>query len=548
MNSFEQLHQAFSQFLKNTLLIPSDLIESAQFELNSDPEKMMFGDINSNIALICSKPLKTNPRALAEKIVQEFTHPFITKIEIAGPGFLNLFLTPQWFQLIAHEIEQQQDQFFVTKPAQPKKTHVEFVSANPTGPMHVGHGRNGILGDVLSRILDFLGNSVHKEFYINDAGAQITKLGHSFKIRCMQQLGHSIELPEDAYHGQYLIELAQTCVTTFGTNLQQESDLFFQTYAKEHLLSLLQITLESYGIIFHQWFSEKSLHDHGAVENSLQRLVRSGHTYELEGALWLRSTTFGDDKDRVLRKANGELTYVAADVAYLIDKLDRGFDELIMVLGHDHHSYKVRLHAVMQALGFDPKRLTVILYQLVHVLKDGVPLKMSKRTGNMITLVEIIEDVGKDIARFFFLFRKADAELQFDLDLALKKSNDNPMYYIQYAYVRTMSIQAKAAQENINQPTTVVFQELNDQEKLLIKKICFLKQLLPQIAQNHQIHLLAYYAYDVAHVFHAYYNQQRVIDTQNIAMTQHRLSIIKLVQINLKTAFFIMGITPLEKM
>jgi len=548
MNSFELLHQAFSNFLKNKHNIASEIINAAQFELNSDPEKMLFGDINSNIALICSKPLKINPRTLASQIAEQFTHPFVEKIEIAGPGFLNLFLTQAWFEQIAREINQQQDQFFVTKPAQIKKIHIEFVSANPTGPMHVGHGRNGILGDVLARILDFLGNSVHKEFYINDAGAQIIKLGNSFKIRCMQTLGHAIELPEDAYHGEYLTELAQACVATFGKNLEQESDLFFQTYAKEHLLALLQTTLESYGIIFHEWFSEKSLHDHGAVEHSLQRLTQSGHTYEQEGALWLRSTTFGDDKDRVLRKANGELTYVAADVAYLIDKLDRGFDELIMVLGHDHHSYKVRLHAVMQALGFDPKRLTVILYQLVHVLKNGEAVKMSKRTGNMITLEEIIEEVGKDIARFFFLFRKADAELQFDLDLALKKSNDNPMYYIQYAYVRSLSIQAKATQENIALPTSVVFQNLNDQEKLLIKKICHLKLLLPQIAQNHQIHLLAYYAYDVAHVFHAYYNQQRVIDSQNIALTQQRLSIIKLVQINLKTAFFIMGITPLEKM
>lgn len=548
MNSFEHLHQTFSDFLKNSLQLPSDLVNAAQFELNSEQEKLLFGDINSNIALICAKPLKVNPRALAQQITEQFKHPLVEKIEIAGPGFLNLFLTPGWFQLIAQEMTAQEDQFFVAKPTFAPKTHVEFVSANPTGPMHVGHGRNGILGDVLSRILDFLGHNVHKEFYINDAGAQITKLGNSFKIRCMQTLGHSIELPEDAYHGQYLTELADTCVATFGKNLEQESDLFFQTYAKEHLLAMLQSTLESYGIIFHEWFSEKSLHDHGAVESSLQRLVRSGHTYEQEGALWLRSTTFGDDKDRVLRKANGELTYVAADVAYLIDKLDRGFDQLIMVLGHDHHSYKVRLHAVMQALGFDPKRLTVILYQLVHVLKDGEPVKMSKRTGNMITLAEIIEEVGKDIARFFFLFRKADAELQFDLDLALKKSNDNPMYYIQYAYVRTMSIQAKAIQENITLPTTVAFQDLSSQEKLLIKKLCHLKLLLPQIAHNHQIHLLAYYAYDVAHVFHAYYNQQRVIDSQNVAMTQQRLSIIKLVQINLKTAFFIMGITPLEKM
>lgn len=548
MNSFEQLHIAFNKFLQEKLDLPENIVTSAQFELNADPEKSLFGDINSNIALISSKHLKSNPRLLAQQIVDQFHHPFVEKIEIAGPGFLNLFLTQSWFVDIAQHIEAQKSEFFVTHTAQTKKIHVEFVSANPTGPMHVGHGRNGILGDVLARILQFLGNQVHKEFYINDAGSQITKLGDSFKIRCMQELGHDLQLPEDAYHGSYLTDLAKTCTKLFGKNLEQESDLFFQTYAKEHMLGQLQTTLESYGIIFDQWFSEKSLHDHGLIDIALQRLMRSGHTFEQDGALWFRSTTFGDDKDRVLRKANGELTYVAADVAYLIDKLDRGHDELIMVLGHDHHSYKMRLQAIMQALGFDPKRLTVILYQLVHILKDGQPLRMSKRTGNMVTLEEVIQEVGKDVARFFFLYRKADAELQFDIDLALKQSNENPMFYIQYAYVRTLSVQKRAVVENIELLDKYPLQEITDQEKLLIKKICHLKYLLPQIANNHQIHLLAYYTYELSHLMHAYYNQHRILDNQNLALTYHRMHILQLVQTNIKTALFIMGITPMEKM
>lgn len=548
MNSFEQLQAAFNTFLQQTLRIPSDLINASQFELNSDPEKALFGDINCNIALLSSKQLKTNPRILAQQIVDQFQHPWVEKMEIAGPGFLNLFLTQQFFVDIATQIEQQKSDFFVSKLANPQKIHVEFVSANPTGPMHVGHGRNGILGDTLARTLSFLGHDVYKEFYINDAGAQITKLGTSLQIRCLQELGENIQLPEDAYHGQYLIDLAKQCTTIFGSNLKQETPQFFQSYAKEHLLQQLQNTLESYGIIFDEWFSEKSLHDHGLIEIALQRLIQSGHTFEQDGALWFRSTTFGDDKDRVLRKANGELTYVSADVAYLIDKLDRGHDQLIMVLGHDHHSYKVRLQAIMQALGFDPKRLTVILYQLVHVLKDGQPVRMSKRTGNMITLEEVIEDVGKDIARFFFLYRKADAELQFDIDLALKQSNENPMFYIQYAFVRTISIQKRAETDGIALLDHYPLQDLNDQEKLLIKKICHLKYLLPQIAQNHQIHLLAYYTYELSHIFHAYYNQQRVIDAQNLAITHHRMGIIQLVQTTIKTALFIMGITPMEKM
>lgn len=547
MNSFETVKQAFVNFLQNDLAIPQDLSRSMQFDINTDPQKSAFGDICSNIAMICAKQLKQNPRALAQQIVERFSHPLIEKIEIAGPGFLNFFLKDEWFTHLAQEITEEKTGFFTNKPEQAKKIHIEFVSANPTGPMHVGHGRNGILGDVLARTLDFLGYTVHKEFYINDAGAQITKLGNSFKIRCLQQLGQQVELPEDAYHGEYLIDLAQTCVAQFGSNLLQEHNQFFENYAKEHLLQLLQTTLENYGIVFDEWFSEKMLHDHGKVTESLQKLVATGHTYELDGALWLRSTTFGDDKDRVLKKANGELTYVAADVAYLLDKIERGYDELIMVLGHDHHSYKVRLKAILSAFGFNPDRLIVILYQLVHVIKDGQPVKMSKRTGNMVTLAEIIEEVGKDVARFFFLFRKADAELTFDINLALSQSNENPVYYIQYAHVRTVSVQKKAVEAGIALDK-VELSQLSDEEKMLLKKLYELKNLLPQVAQNHQIHLIAHYSYEVAHLFHAYYNQNRIIDPENTAQTMHRLAIVNLVQINLKTAMFVMGIVPMEKM
>ncbi|HSW77133.1 MAG TPA: arginine--tRNA ligase [Candidatus Saccharimonadales bacterium] len=549
MNQFEQIKSDFFSFLMHHLNISMDLITTSQFDLNIDEEKQTFGDINSNIALICAKPLQQNPRTLALNIVENFKHPFIAKIEMAGPGFLNFFMTQTWYQTLALELAHKKASFFCQKPTHPKKINIEFVSANPTGPMHVGHGRNGILGDVLANILQFLHHDVCKEFYINDAGAQITKLGDSLKVRCLQLLGDDIQLPEDAYHGQNLVDLAGQCVAQFGKNLEQEPDTFFQVYAKEHMLADLQSTLENYGILFDIWFSEKSLHDHGKVDAALNRLITSGHTYVQDGALWFRSTTFGDDKDRVLKKANGELTYVAADVAYLIDKLDRGFDELIMILGHDHHSYKVRLHSIMQALGYDPKKLHIILYQLVHIMKDGAPVKMSKRSGNMITLSEVVDEVGKNVARFFFLNRKADAELQFDLDLALQQSNENPVYYIQYAYVRTLSIQRKAEEENITVNATCLYdQEFSDLEKLLLRKMCALKSLIYSISNNHQIHVLAYYTHELAGLFHKYYNMQRVIDASNPAVTQQRLHCIGLIQQTLQTCLFLMGITPLEKM
>lgn len=549
MNSFEKIRSFFIAFLNQTYHLSEEVMQSHRFELNCDEDKQQFGDINSNFAMIAAKHLKINPRALAQQIISDFQHINIIKIEVAGPGFLNFFMTANWYNELAQEIYEQKDLFFSQHSAPQKKINVEFISANPTGPLHIGHGRNGILGDVLATIYQFINQDVSREFYINDAGSQITKLGQSFKVRCLQKLGHSIELAEDGYHGQYLIDLAQTCVTAFGNNLEREPDLFFETYAKTHMLSLQKETLENYGILFQTWFSEKTLHDQGKVHEALEKLIVRNHTFEQDGALWFRSTTFGDDKDRVLKKANGELTYVAADIAYLIDKFERGFTQLIMVLGHDHHSYKTRLHAIMQALGYDPKNLTIILYQLVHIVQDGLPVKMSKRTGNMITLSDIIEEVGKNVARFFFLNRKADAELEFDLSLALSQSNENPVFYIQYAYVRTHSILQKALEKNITLPESFAANnECSDSEKLILRKICSLRTLIFDISQNHQIHLIAYYAYELANLFHKYYNTHQVIDIHDTAISSQRLSIIILVQQTLQTSFYLMGIVPLEKM
>ncbi len=547
MNPFEQIWQAFTICLINDFAIPQEIINDSTFEINTDPAKQNFGDINANIAMIVAQKMKRNPRTFAQEIVDKFSHPLVDHIEIAGPGFLNFFVTQDWHRQLATQIHEQKEMFFKPNLTQATKINIEFVSANPTGPMHVGHGRNGILGDVLANILTFVGNDVTKEFYINDAGAQMIKLQNSFKIRCMQELGLGEELSEDAYHGPYLIDLAKMCVTEFGQNLLKEPDIFFQTYAKNFMLKQLQTTLQNYGILFDVWFSEKNLHDHDKVSQAIEKLIRSGHTFEQEDALWFRSTTFGDDKDRVLKKANGELTYIAADVAYLIDKLERNFTKLVIVLGHDHHSYKIRLEAIMQALGHDPKKLNVILYQLVHIMKEGQPVKMSKRSGNMITLEEVVEEVGKNVARYFFLNRKADAELQFDLNLALSQSNENPIYYIQYAFVRTVSIQRNASEQG-QAATEKIAQNFNATEQLLLKKICTLKNLITNISQNHQIHLLAYFTYEFASLFHQYYNQERIIDATDRKKTAHRLYMINLVQETLKTSLFLMGITPMQKM
>lgn len=548
MNYFEKIQSSFFTFLKNNLELPQELIDSCVFELNCDEDKQQFGDINCNIAMIAARSLKQNPRAIAQQIIENFSDESIEKIEVAGPGFLNLSVKNSWFATMAQELASEKKSFFSSGFEKKEKVNIEFVSANPTGPLHIGHGRNAILGDVLASLYQFLHQDVCKEFYINDAGAQITKLGNSFKIRCQQALGQEAELPEDAYHGEYLAELAQQCVNEFGNVVQDKPQMFFETYAKEYMLKMQQTTLENYGVIFQNWFSEKQLHDHGKVEQALQKLTDRGHTFEQEGALWFRSTTFGDDKDRVLKKANGDLTYVSADIAYLIDKFERGFNHLVMILGHDHHSYKTRLHAIMQALGYDPKNLIIILYQLVHIIQDGKTVRMSKRTGKMITLSDIVDEVGKNVARFFFLNRKADAELEFDIDLALSQSSDNPVFYIQYAYVRTHSIQNKATEQGITISETQYNQEFSSLEKLMLKKVCTLKNLLFNIADNHQIHLIAYYAYELATLFQKYYNTSRVIDPTNKELTNQRLNFIKIIQQTLETCFLIMGITPLTKM
>jgi arginyl-tRNA synthetase len=545
MNIIEHLHQEFFAFLNKKYPQAAELGSSITFALNTDEAKKAFGDISSNASLVIAKAAKQNPQAVAQDIIAHFQHPHVAKIEAAGPGFLNVFLTPETFIIIAQDLFTQKKNFFSSPEHKPTAYSLEFVSANPTGPLHLGHGRGGIIGDVLGNILNLLHNNVTKEFYINDAGSQIQKLGNSFKIRCLQQLGQDVTLPEEGYQGQYLVELAQQCIQEHP-DVATKDDSFFDAYAQDHLLAAIKKTLETYGIVYDVWFSEKTLHDSGAVQEAVNVLTKNGYTYESEGALWFASQKFGDDKDRVLRKNDGSWTYVAADVAYLQNKLARGAQKLVMVLGQDHHSYVVRLKGIMAALGHNPDQLTVILYQLVTLKQSGELVRMSKRAGTMVTLDDIIEIVGTDVARFFYLNRKADAHLDFDLDLALKKTDENPVYYIQYAYVRTKSILAKA---DLQSPLTAEDAlGLSAEEHLMLKKIIALKELLAGIAQNYQTHLLSYYTIELAKLFHSYYAHHKVIDPSNPATTRARLFLVKLLQETFETTFSLLGINTPEKM
>ena len=589
MNIIEKIQSALNTFLIKTFNISEQDIKSIETALNTDEKRQQFGDASSNAALVLSKKLGKNPREIAQEIVSTFSHPDIEKIEIAGPGFLNIYLSTEAYIKLLQEIDEKQETFFKADLDKKLKFNVEFVSANPTGPLHFGHGRGGIIGDVLGNVLSFIGYSVEKEFYINDAGSQIQKLGESFKIRCLQELGETLSLPEDGYQGTYLVDLAKECIKEHGKQLTKKQvspeqvspeqvspeqvspeqvspeqvspeqvspeqvspkpDTFFAEYAKKHLLKKLQQTLSDYGITFDTWFSEKTLHENNKIEEAIKKLQNTGYIYEKDDALWFKSTTFGDDKDRVVRKKDGSWTYIAADIAYMLDKVKRGTDNLILVLGQDHHGYVDRLYGLHKALGLEKSNIKVILYQLVSLKEGGKDIRMSKRAGRMVTLQNIIDTVGKDVARFFYLNRKADAQLDFNLDLALKKTDENPVYYIQYAYVRVKSILKKANEHpELEDVTKNDAEGLTEHERLLLKKIVALKGLLLTISKGYQTHLLTYYALELAQLFHSYYSKNKVLDLKNVKTSRARLLVLQQLAMTLGLVLDLLGISKPEKM
>jgi len=550
MNSIDFIQKTFIEHIKALFSSQEIAHEQCRLHINVDEAKQSFGNLSTSCALVLAKTLKRAPREVAMEIATSFTHPLVEKIEVAGPGFINMYLTNDAFKLLAKELFEQKAAFF--KPDQLDKKYnvsLEFVSANPTGPLHFGHGRGGIIGDVLGNVLKFVGHDVTKEFYINDAGNQIQKLGESFKIRCLNAAGITASIAQDGYHGEYLIELANDCFAQYGQEIFDKPDSFFAEYAKENLLQALQNTLKDYGIEYDVWFSEKTLHESNAIEKALAVLHDHGLLFELDGALWFKTTQFGDDKDRVVKKSTGEYTYIAADIAYLKNKIDRGFNNLIFTLGHDHHSYVARLNAVKNGLGYGQCPLAAILYQLVKISEDGQAVRMSKRAGAIVSLQDIINTVGKDVARFFYLNRKADAQLEFDLGLALKKTEENPVYYVQYAYVRTGSIIEKAAKEaHLNDICAHDAQYIGPEEYFLLKKIVFLEQLLIDISVNHQTHLLTYYVIELAQLFHRYYSHVRVLDPSNREKSRGRLLMITILRNSIALVLDLLGVSHPEKM
>ena len=516
------------------------------------PPKKEFGDFASNFAMQSARALRCNPRVLAQYIVENLDCPYVKKAEIAGPGFINFYLNPDWvYDMLARIVEAGENYGNLPK-ASDEKIQLEYVSANPTGPLHVGHGRGAAVGSALANLLKAAGYDVEQEYYINDAGNQMNNLARSVNARYLELLGKEIEFPEDGYHGHDIIDTAQRIINKYGDRFLQMEEAErleeFKTIAYQEKLAALKEDLERFNVRFDVWFSEKTLHEANKIKEACDRLLEKGYMYEQDGALWLKSTAFGDDKDRVVIRDNGVPTYFAADIAYHANKFGRGFDRVINLWGADHHGYIARMKAAMQCMGYQPEQLEILILQMVRLLRDGQEVKMSKRTGQSVTLNELIDEVGTDAARFFFVMRSIDSQLDFDLDLAKKKSNDNPVFYVQYAHARICSIMRQVAEAGIKVQGKGDYKLLTEPVEVdLIKKLGEYPEMLATAARERAVQQVAHYVYDLAGLFHSAYNQCRILGV-NEDLQQARLAMVMAVGHVVRHALSILGVSAPEKM
>lgn len=520
------------------------------------PNHSDHGDFAVNVAMMLAKAEKMAPRKIAEILVRELNKEdsIWSRVEIAGPGFINFFLTSAcWYQVLAN-VYQQGARYGAGTIGAGKKVQVEFVSANPTGPLHIGHGRGAATGDAVASVLQEAGYEVQREYYINDAGNQMETLGRSIYLRYLEVQGREVEFPADCYQGDYIIDIARQIADEQGTDLLEKDERETVAYCAglggEQIRADIDRDLQSFGISFDNWYSEQSLYDRGLVARGLETLTKRGYTYTEDGALWLRTTEFGDDKDRVLVRANGATTYFASDIAYHQDKYARGFDTVIDVWGADHHGYVPRMKAMLAALGERPERLQIILVQLVNLLRGGEQVAMSTRGGTFVTLREVLDEVGRDACRFFFLMRRSDSQLDFDLELAKQQNNENPVYYVQYAHARVCSINQKASESGMEVPdgTTVDVTRLELEEELVLAKMLNrYPEIIEAAALHHEPHRLTFYLQELAAKFHSYYNQHRVI-VEDLETTRARLYLVNAVKIVLGNALRVLGVSAPEQM
>ena len=522
----------------------------------SQPKQEAHGDYASNIALMLSGPLRLKPREIGEVLAEELEKdPLFQKIDVAGPGFLNFFVSNAYWQDNLRVILDKAGDYGRLDVGRGQKVLVEYVSANPTGPLHVGHGRGAAIGDSLARILSFAGFSVETEYYINDAGNQMDTLGKSVYLRYQEIFGKEVEFPKECYQGDYIKEIARGISAKYSDRFVdtplEECLSLFTSIAVEEISSGIKEDLDRFNCHFDHWFSEKTLHESGYVDETIAELKRLGYVYEQDGALWFKASQFGDEKDRVIRRSNGVTTYFAADIAYHRNKLERGFNVLVDVWGADHHGYVPRLKAAIQALGGDKEALKVILVQLVNLLEGGEVKAMSTRAGEFVTLREVLDDVGKDAARFIFLTRRSDSHLDFDLEIARKKSQENPVYYVQYAHARLTSVFEKAKDKGIDVEKALNggdLSKLDTREDIqLLKTLEAFPKQVESAAINSEPHLIAYYLTELASRLHGYYNKHRFI-TDDSPLTMARLCLAQGVRQVVKNGLGLLGVSAPERM
>ena len=553
MNAVEKVQHAIKQAISEAVQKAELMAEPVEVFLES-PKDKANGDYATNIAMQLARVAKKAPRIIAEAIVENVDKEAanIEKIEIAGPGFINITIKKDYLQDVVKLVLEQKKDYGRSTSGGGERIQVEFVSANPTGDLHLGHARGSSVGDSLCNVLDMAGFDVSREYYINDAGNQINNLAWSIEARYFEALGETLNMPEDGYRGQDIKDIAEELVKESGDKfVSMSKEDRFEAFRKHGLkveLAKLQQDLADFRVEFDVWFSETSLYEKGEIQIALDKLRANGHIFEEGGATWFRSTTFGDDKDRVLIKNDGTFTYLLPDIAYHEDKLSRGFDKLINIWGADHHGYIPRMKAAIEALGYERDTLEVSIIQMVQLYKDGEKMKMSKRTGKAVTMRELVELVGLDAVRYFFAMRSGDSHMDFDLDLAVSQSNENPVYYSQYAHARISSILRQAEEQGFIASTDNLSLLASEKEIELLKKIGDFPQVVADAAKQRSPHRVTNYIHELAANFHSFYNANKVLDVSNEDMTRARLALITAVKTTIANALKLVGVTAPEKM
>ena len=552
MNIIDQVKETLIEEIKGSILKAQLVDEVPEIKIET-PKDSTNGDYSTNIAMVLTKIARKNPREIATQIVENLdtTKANVKKVDIAGPGFINFYLDQQYLTTVIETALNKGETFGQADESKNESIIVEYVSANPTGDLHIGHARNAAVGDTLSNILSAAGYDVTREYYINDAGKQIENLAQSIEARYDQAMGVDTELPEDGYYGKDIISIGKDLAEKHPEIKDQPEEERIKTFRKlglDYEMAKLKNDLNDFNIHFDSWFSETSLYEANEITAVLDKMTELGYTFEKDGATWLRTTEFGDDKDRVLVKQDGTYTYFLPDIAYHYDKVERKFDKLINLFGADHHGYINRLKASLETFGVDSNRLEIQIMQMVRLLQDGVEVKMSKRTGNAITLRDIMDEVGVDAARYFLTMRSPDTHFDFDMELAKKESQDNPVYYAQYAHARISSIIRQAEEKGFKLDKDVDLSLItHDKAFELLKKIAEFEPTIVSAAESRSPHRMTNYIQDLAAQFHKFYNAEKVL-TDDIEKTKAHLALIEAARITLRNALKLIGVSAPESM